>query len=146
VTMPGPGASSHLPDPPRTVSTMRMIGIVWMVVGGLAVIGGALGTVFAVVLFGVLAILLGAGLYALQQVRAHSAERSARTLSNIPPPPAAAPASGPLGEPPPPVYAPEDDDRPAEPEEDRSDAAAGSEDEDRSGAVAASDDPPAAHS
>lgn len=100
--MPGPGAPSHQPDPPQAVSTMRMIGIVWMVVGGLAVIGGALGTVFAVVLFGVLAVLLGAGLYGLQQVRAHSAQRAARTLSNNPLPP------------PPPAYAPEDDDDPAE--------------------------------
>ena len=112
--MPGPGAPSHQPDPPRAVSTMRMIGIVWMVVGGLAVVGGALGTVFAVVLFGVLAVLLGAGLYGLQQVRAHSAERAARTLSNSPP----LPFPGPLDEPPPPAPAPEDDDGPAEPERD----------------------------
>jgi hypothetical protein len=113
VIMPGPGAPSHQPDPPRAVSTMRMIGIVWMVVGGLAVVGGALGTVFAVVLFGVLAVLLGAGLYGLQQVRAHSAERATRTLSNSPPPPLP-----PLDEPPPEAFAPEDDDGPAEPERD----------------------------
>jgi hypothetical protein len=134
-----------MPDPPPTVSTMRMIGIVWMVVGGLAVVGGAIGTVFAVVLFGVLAVLLGAGLYALQQVRATSAVRAARTLSNSPPPPAAAPGSGPWSGPPPPAYAPEADDRPAEPEpESEPEPAPGNEDQ--SDAVAASDDPPAARS
>ncbi len=71
MTMPGPGAQSHMPDPPPTVNTMRTVGIVWMVVGALAVIGGVIGTAFAVVLFGILAVLLGGALYAVQQVRAH---------------------------------------------------------------------------
>lgn len=94
MTMPGPGAPSNVPDPPPTVNTMRTIGIVWMAVGGLAVVGGAVLTVFAVILFGLLAILLGAALYGVQQLRANSAERSARTLSNSPPPPASSPGAG----------------------------------------------------
>lgn len=75
---------SNVPDPPPTVNTMRTIGIVWAVVGALAIVGGAVATVFAVVLFGILAVIIGVGLYAVQQVRANSAERSARTLSNSP--------------------------------------------------------------
>lgn len=86
---------SNVPDPPPTVNTMRTIGIVWAVVGALAIVGGAVATVFAVVLFGILAVIIGVGLYAVQQVRANSAERSARTLSNSPPPPVSSPGAGP---------------------------------------------------
>ena len=83
----------------------------------------------------ILAVLLGAALYGLQQVRATSAERSARTLSNSPPPPSSAPGAGPMSEPPPPAYAPD-------PDQDPGDAGpADTGDENPSGDTAATDDP-----
>ena len=98
------------PDPPPTIATMRTIGYVWIAVGVLAILGGAIATVFAVAVFGVLAALLGAGLVGIQQVRARSAIRASRTLTNAPAPPAAPPSANP-GPPagPPPVGGPHDD-------------------------------------
>lgn len=98
------------PEPPPTIATMRTIGYVWIAVGVLAILGGAVATVFAVAVFGVLAALLGAGLVAIQQVRARSAIRASRTLTNAPVPPADPPSANP-GPPtgPPPVGGPHDD-------------------------------------
>ena len=98
------------PEPPPTIATMRTIGYVWIAVGVLAILGGAVATVFAVAVFGVLAALLGAGLVGIQQVRARSAIRASRTLTNAPAPPAAPPSASP-GPPvgPPPVGGPHDD-------------------------------------
>ncbi len=98
------------PDPPPTIATMRTIGFVWIAVGVLAILGGAIATVFAVAVFGVLAALLGAGLVGIQQVRARSAIRASRTLTNAPAPPAGPPSANP-GPPagPPPVGGPHDD-------------------------------------
>jgi hypothetical protein len=98
------------PEPPPTIATMRTIGYVWIAVGVLAIVGGAIATVFAVAVFGVLAALLGAGLVGIQQVRARSAIRASRTLTNAPAPPAAPPSANPrppVG--PPPVGGPHDD-------------------------------------
>jgi hypothetical protein len=98
------------PEPPPTIATMRTIGYVWIAVGVLAILGGAVATVFAVAVFGVLAALLGAGLVGIQQVRARSAIRASRTLTNAPAPPAAPPSANPrppVG--PPPVGGPHDD-------------------------------------
>ena len=83
------------PEPPPTIATMRTIGYVWIAVGVLAILGGAVATVFAVAVFGVLAALLGAGLVGIQQVRARSAIRASRTLTNAPAPPAAPPSASP---------------------------------------------------
>ncbi|GAA4765767.1 hypothetical protein [Actinomycetospora chibensis] len=98
------------PDPPPTIATMRTIGYVWIAVGVLAILGGAVATVFAVAVFGVLAALLGAGLVGIQHVRARSAIRASRTLTNAPAPPADPPSANP-GPPagPPPVGGPHDD-------------------------------------
>jgi hypothetical protein len=98
------------PEPPPTIATMRTIGFVWIAVGVLAILGGAVATVFAVAVFGVLAALLGAGLVSIQQVRARSAIRASRTLTNAPAPPADPPSANP-GPPvgPPPVGGPHDD-------------------------------------
>lgn len=87
------------PDPPPTIATMRTIGMVWAVVGGLAVVVGAIATVFAIVVFGILALLLGAGLVGIQHVRARSAIRASRTLTNAPVPPADPPSASPPGPP-----------------------------------------------
>jgi hypothetical protein len=97
------------PEPPPTIATMRTIGFVWIAVGVLAILGGAVATVFAVAVFGVLAALLGAGLVGIQQVRARSAIRASRTLTNTPAPPADPPSANP-GPPvgPPPVGGPHD--------------------------------------
>jgi hypothetical protein len=83
------------PDPPPTIATMRSIGMVWAVVGVLAIIGGIVGTVAAVVIFGVLATMLGAGIVALQNLRAKSAIRASRTLTNAPAPPGDPPTTTP---------------------------------------------------
>ena len=98
------------PEPPPTIATMRTIGYVWIAVGVLAILGGAIATVFAVAVFGVLAALLGAGLVGIQQVRARSAIRASRTLTNAPAPVADPPSANP-GPPvgPPPVGGPHDD-------------------------------------
>lgn len=109
------------PEPPPTIATMRTIGYVWIAVGVLAILGGAIATVFAVAIFGVLAALLGAGLVGIQQVRARSAIRASRTLTNAPVPPANPPSAN-LGTPgppagPAPVGGPHDD-GPLEPEDD----------------------------
>ncbi|MDD7968624.1 DUF308 domain-containing protein [Actinomycetospora lemnae] len=82
------------PDPPPTVATMRTIGIVWAVAGGLAILVGAVATVFAIVIFGVLALVLGVALIGIQDVRARSAIRASRTLTNAPAPPADPPRAG----------------------------------------------------
>ena len=113
------------PEPPPTIATMRTIGYVWIAVGVLAILGGAVATVLAVAVFGVLAALLGAGLVGIQQVRARSAIRASRTLTNAPAPPADPPSANP-GPPvgPPPVGGPHDspyDDGPLEPEDDQQD-------------------------
>ena len=83
------------PEPPPTIATMRTIGFVWVAVGVLAVLGGAIATVFAVVVFGILAVLLGSGLVGIQHVRARSAIRASRTLTNTPAPPADPPSANP---------------------------------------------------
>jgi hypothetical protein len=83
------------PDPPPTIATMRTIGQVWVAVGVLAVLGGAFGTVFAIVIFGVLAIALGVAIVGLQNLRAKSAIRASRTLTNAPAPPADPPPTTP---------------------------------------------------
>ena len=83
------------PDPPPNIATMRTIGMVWVVVGVLAAIGGALATVVMVVIFGVLAVALGAAIVGLQNVRARSAIRASRTLTNAPVPPADPPSTTP---------------------------------------------------
>jgi len=83
------------PEPPPTIATMRTIGFVWVAVGVLAVLGGAIATVFAVVVFGILAVLLGSGLVGIQHVRARSAIRASRTLTNTPVPPADPPSANP---------------------------------------------------
>jgi len=83
------------PDPPPTIATMRSIGMVWVVVGVLAIIGGIVGTVAAVVIFGALAAVLGAAIVALQNLRAKSAIRSSRTLTNAPAPPGDPPMTTP---------------------------------------------------
>jgi hypothetical protein len=120
------------PEPPPTIATMRTIGYVWIAVGVLAILGGAVATVFAVAVFGVLAALLGAGLVGIQQVRARSAIRASRTLTNAPAPPADPPSANP-GPPvgPPPVGGPHDspyDDGPLEPEDDQQDDQQGADD------------------
>ncbi|WP_433033336.1 hypothetical protein [Actinomycetospora sp. CA-053990] len=98
------------PEPPPTIATMRTIGFVWIAVGVLAILGGAIATVSAVAVFGVLAALLGAGLVGIQQVRARSAIRASRTLTNAPAPPADPPSANPGPPPgPPPVGGPHDD-------------------------------------
>ncbi|CAA9278566.1 MAG: hypothetical protein AVDCRST_MAG54-3416 [uncultured Actinomycetospora sp.] len=74
---------------------MRSIGMVWVVVGVLAIIGGIVGTVAAVVIFGALAAVLGAGIVALQNLRAKSAVRASRTLTNAPAPPGDPPTTVP---------------------------------------------------
>ena len=83
------------PDPPPSIATMRSIGMVWVVVGVLAIIGGIVGTVAAVVIFGALAAVLGAGIVALQNLRAKSAVRASRTLTNAPAPPGDPPTTVP---------------------------------------------------
>ncbi|WP_433785400.1 hypothetical protein ACQPX6_03290 [Actinomycetospora sp. CA-101289] len=83
------------PDPPPTIATMRSIGLVWVVVGVLAIIGGIVATVAAVVIFGALAAVLGAAIVALQNLRAKSAVRSSRTLTNAPAPPGDPPTTTP---------------------------------------------------
>ncbi|MDD7921088.1 hypothetical protein [Actinomycetospora callitridis] len=119
------------PEPPPTIATMRTIGFVWIAVGVLAILGGAVATVFAVAVFGVLAALLGAGLVGIQQVRARSAIRASRTLTNAPVPPADPPSANPGRPPgPPPVGGPHDspyDEGPLEPEDDQQDDGRGVE-------------------
>jgi hypothetical protein len=90
------------PEPKPTIATMRTIGFVWIGVGVAAVLGGAVATVFAVAVFGILAVLLGAGLVGIQHMRARSAIRASRTLTNSPVPPADPPSAnpGPPGPPP----------------------------------------------
>lgn len=83
------------PDPPPTIATMRSIGLVWAVVGVLAIVGGIVATVAAVVIFGALAAVLGAGIIALQNLRAKSAIRASRTLTNAPAPPGDPPTTTP---------------------------------------------------
>ena len=83
------------PDPPPTIATMRSIGMVWAVVGVLAIVGGIVATVAAVVIFGALAAVLGAGIVALQNLRAKSAIRASRTLTNAPAPPGDPPMTTP---------------------------------------------------
>jgi hypothetical protein len=74
---------------------MRSIGMVWAVVGVLAIVGGIVATVAAVVIFGVLATMLGIGIVALQNLRAKSAIRASRTLTNAPAPPGDPPTTTP---------------------------------------------------
>lgn len=87
------------PDPPPTIATMRTIGMVWAVVGALAIVVGAIATVFAIVVFGFLALALGGVLVGVQSMRARSAIRASRTLTNAPAPPAAPPSASPPGPP-----------------------------------------------
>lgn len=94
------------PDPPPTIATMRTIGMVWAVVGVLGILVGIVATVAAIVIFGVLALALGVGLVGIQHVRARSAIRASRTLTNTPPPPAAPPSAGPPEPPGPPTGPP----------------------------------------
>lgn len=74
---------------------MRSIGMVWAVVGVLAIVGGVVATVAAVVIFGALATVLGVAIVALQNLRAKSAVRASRTLTNAPAPPGDPPMTTP---------------------------------------------------
>lgn len=81
-----------LDGPPPSTPKLRLVGIIWGVVGVLAIIVGLATKAAVVGIFGAITLVAGVLVYSAQTYREHSAERTARRMAGGPVSPMTAPA------------------------------------------------------